>query len=350
MIEAKPGLFGIKNSNRDFSLPEYWGKNQFNSSFPIALCCYLYSKGLQANYITMDINLNVFHKKIAINDLFGENPLSDEIYYSFETQFTPYQQFIVGTIENDDIVIMKKGQCLKCFEIKLTALPDNTTCNCNEENYSCELVIRPATIIYLACSMANIFKDKINILNDLINHQFDGIMDWNNPEEISKELPKMKTFINRLMKDYFNSQEPIIIQPIWKTKGKSSILSDDCLDIFVWSNFALINLFVESRISKIITRQDRTLVWLVKMLVDFATTNKIKPQTVIDGITLNVKNDKAFSSTGMITRRFMKSAELTHPRIDKKEIKKIVLGNGHNLLSPERRFDAFIAYDSELFK
>lgn len=47
----KPRLFGLTNSNRDFSLKDTWGKNQFNSSFPIALCCYMASKGIDVNYL-----------------------------------------------------------------------------------------------------------------------------------------------------------------------------------------------------------------------------------------------------------------------------------------------------------
>ena len=37
MSNTKPSLFGIKYSNRDFSQKETWGKNCFNSSFPIQL-------------------------------------------------------------------------------------------------------------------------------------------------------------------------------------------------------------------------------------------------------------------------------------------------------------------------
>jgi hypothetical protein len=45
----------------------------------------------------------------------------------------------------------------------------------------------------------------------------------------------------------------------------------------------------------------------------------------------------------------MTCAELTKPRIKKKEIRKIILGGGQNLLSPERRFDAIIYNSPELF-
>ncbi|MEA5421168.1 HindVP family restriction endonuclease [Spirulina sp. CCNP1310] len=51
MQEQHPSLFGLNNCNRDFLMKESWGKNQFNSSFPVALCCYLHHKGFLANYL-----------------------------------------------------------------------------------------------------------------------------------------------------------------------------------------------------------------------------------------------------------------------------------------------------------
>lgn len=85
------------------------------------------------------------------------------------------------------------------------------------------------------------------------------------------------------------NQQSILLQPVWKTEGKSSKLS------------------------------------------------------------FNTKNDKAFASSGNITNKFMSSKNLTLPRIKKSEIKNIILGGGQNLLSPERRFDAIIYNSPELF-
>ncbi len=36
-----------------------------------------------------------------------------------------------------------------------------------------------------------------------------------------------------------------MIQPVWKTDGKKLFLTEDCLDIFVWSDFSLTRLFVD---------------------------------------------------------------------------------------------------------
>jgi len=62
-----------------------------------------------------------------------------------------------------------------------------------------------------------------------------------------------------------------------------------------------------------------------------------------------MKNDKAFSVPGRKTNLFMRSEELLKPRITKEEIKNIILGGGHLLLSPERRFDAALVSSPNLF-
>ena len=73
----------IKHSSRDYKKADTWGKNQFNSSFPAALACYLHSKGMNAVYIKADNALNRKIECISMEDVFGINPLSDDIYFSF---------------------------------------------------------------------------------------------------------------------------------------------------------------------------------------------------------------------------------------------------------------------------
>jgi hypothetical protein len=85
------------------------------------------------------------------------------------------------------------------------------------------------------------------------------------------------------------------------------------------------------------------------MLYDFSKQGQINHHRVIDELSYNTKNDKAFAVSGRITHRYMACPELTKPRIEKKDIKKIILGGGQNLLSPERRFDAIIYNSPELF-
>lgn len=149
-------------------------------------------------------------------------------------------------------------------------------------------------------------------------------------------------------------QSPFLLQPIWKTEGKSPVLAEKCLDVFVWSNSAFCRFISEisndESNSQRITRPTRSAVWLFKMLSDYAANGKFNHKSIIDSITFNTKNDKAFSANGKVTHPFMTCERLTNPAIGKNEIKNIILGGGHLLLSPERRFDAIVSNTPGLFE
>ena len=45
--------------------------------------------------------------------------------------------------------------------------------------------------------------------------------------------------------NFFTKQKPMLMQPIWKTKGKTPFLADNAFDVFIWSDFALSRLFLD---------------------------------------------------------------------------------------------------------
>lgn len=347
----------MKFSNRDFSQPDTWGKNQFNSSFPAGLINYLASLGLENVYLYLDSELKVRHSKISTEQLLGISPTSEDLFFSFESPYTPFQQLLIGSLPRVDLVTQSRsnGQSLRPLEVKLTALPDNSTCHLMDNAYGCEIVVRPDTIVYVACTIAQNFRDRLPMLASFIHPKFDNISDWTEGASVWRYISDMITTIDNITLSVIDSQEPILMQPIWKTNGKSPKLADNCLDVFVWSNFAFTQLFLDVARGELneganrITRQVRTIIWLFKMLYDFAKNGQINHAKIIDELSYNTKNDKAFAISGRITHRYMKSPELTTPRITKSEIKNIILGGGQNLLSPERRFDAIIYNSPELF-
>ena len=62
---TQPGLFGQKHASRDYTQEKFWGKNQFNSSFPASLVAYMYHKGIDPVYLCIDRNNEVVHKYIS---------------------------------------------------------------------------------------------------------------------------------------------------------------------------------------------------------------------------------------------------------------------------------------------
>lgn len=360
-MSENPRLFGIVHSNRNYSLKDTWGKNQFNSSFPASLACYLHSKGLKAVYYTTNQAMRKVVTKIGIEELYGIEPLCDNIYFAFEHQYTPFQKYVTGSIPRNDLVIISNNQCLTSLEIKLVALPDNPTCELSDEYFGSEIVIRPDTIIYLACSFINALDDDIESLKELIGNIGDNITDWTEAECVLPHTYEIFESIKRIVEASYQKQMPIIMEPVWKTEGKSPKLADNCLDVFVWSNCGMLLLFMPSehdfdirsngiKALRKIGRHERTMIWLFKMLKDYANNGHFDGKRIIDELSYNTKNDKAFASNGLRTRPIMTCPELTKPRITKQEIKKIILGGGQNLLSPERRFDAIIYNSPDLFE
>jgi len=66
-----------------------------------------------------------------------------------------------------------------------------------------------------------------------------------------------------------------------------------------------------------INRPIRTIIWFFKMLYDFSLVGQIDYRCIIDELSFNTKNDKAFAVNGKITHSYMKSQFLTQPRIYK---------------------------------
>lgn len=214
--KVKPSLFGIKHSNRDFSDKDAWGKNQFNSSFPAALSAYLAHKNLENIYIKLDENLETYHDTISTENLYGLPPASENLFFSFESQFLPYQKFLIGNIPRVDLVTqnLADNSILKCLEIKLTALPDNSTCQLSEENYGCEIVVRPDTIVYLACSLFAFYENRKSELQTIIGEGFEEITDWTEANAIIPHLGNIIRVVDEVSLLMLGSQSPLVMQPI----------------------------------------------------------------------------------------------------------------------------------------
>ncbi|MDA7857973.1 HindVP family restriction endonuclease [bacterium] len=352
----KPDLFGVTNSNRDFTQRETWGKNQFNSSFPASLVCYMASKNLKLKYIKLNGNSEVAHDYLDPEELLGLKYNNPDLFFSFESDYSPFQKLVVNNLPRIDLVTMnlKNGNCLKGIEIKLTALPDSSTCHLVDDKFGCEIVVRPDTIVYMSLSIILSLKEDRKIFKDILK-PLNKITDWSHGINVVPYLPLMSQFVDKILSSRLEEQTPLILQPVWKTNGKSQVLSDNAFDAFVWSNFAFAQLFLKVVKSELkedsdkITRQTRSVVWLVKMLLDYANGNKINYEKIIDELSYNTRNDKAFSVSGKVSYPFMKCQELTTPRIKRHEVKNIILGGGQNLLSPERRLDSIILNTPGLF-
>ena len=351
-----PELFGISGSNKsnkDFSQAAAWGKNSFNNCFPTALLCYMHSQAIPPVYLVMDKNLNVIHQQIGVSDAFAMEADSESIFFSFEDTFAHNQRFVIGTLPRIDLVIMDTSSSsapVRGLEIKLTALPDNSTCDFSDNEYSCELVVRPNTIVHLALSIISKYASQSQDVFDILHPVCVQVTDWENEDILLEMMSDFTGLIDEILLLHLDYQEPLVAQIVWKTEGKSVRLNDNCLDAFLWSTFAFTRLFIDGarQGTNTFSRSMRSVVWLVRMLYDFSKDGEVNYRQVLGASSSN-QSDKAFALSGRKTHPYLRCKELSAPRVKKEEIKNIILGGGEKLLSPERRFDAIIANSPELF-
>ncbi|MCD8265790.1 MAG: HindVP family restriction endonuclease, partial [Prevotellaceae bacterium] len=276
------------------------------------------SKGIPLVYLHTDKKNKLTHSHITAEKVFGIDPLSDKAYYNFEAGFPPYEQYYKGDREKTDLVMMDRetGKPLCGLEVKLTALPDNSTKSEPEERYGCEIVVRPPTVCFLACSICRNYDTPKgrNRLHSLlmgvpqINH-------WEEAEEVAQHYGKIEEAVLAVSADVRAKQVPLIMQPVWKTlEGKR--LADDCLDVFVWSNLATIQMCVRGQGNEgVISRFQRTIVWIYKMLFDFSVYGDFDYVRIIKNHSYGNANDKAFALSGKRTFPLLSCPELMHPRI-----------------------------------
>ncbi len=316
----------------------------------------MWNKGIAPIYICTNRENKVIHKAITSERLLGIDPLSDDAYYDYEAGYYPYEQYYTATKkEKIDLVMIDRSSSTPVagLEVKLTTLPDNTTKDLPDSEYGCEIVVRSPTILFLACSICACYdsESKRTKLHNLLNTIGEEIKDWSVIREVAPHYEAIKTAILNVSADISAKQVPLIMQPIWKTTKDMADLDENCLDVFVWSNLSVIQMALrETTPNDDISRNQRTIIWLYKMLWDFTLYGKFNYTNIVNDLAYNYKTDKAFAISGKLTSPFMKCRALNSPRISKHEIKNIILGDGQRFLRPERRFDAYLVSHPELFK
>lgn len=348
-------LFGIIHSSRNFADPAAWGKNQFNSAFPVALMSYLRSNEIPVPYICHTNSSSTELKEISMDEVFGTTLQQDKLYFDFEARFDPYRNYVHDEVEKIDLVVKEfgTGRFLRPLEIKLTTLPDDGTSERDEEGYGAEIVIRSATMRYLAIGMAHSCLNDKEEVRAIFEPSCGKIRHWESIPEMTSARLKITNALELFLNRFADRQKPLLVQPVWKTIGKTATLADNCLDVFVWSDFAVARLFMDTakkgKYENLIPRPHRAALRLARFLYEWSVGGRVYQQPIYDAMSYDKQTDKEFAVSGRKTNRYMTCARLTRPIVTKQEIKKIVLGGGQHYLSPERRFDAILYFSKDLF-
>jgi hypothetical protein len=88
------------------------------------------------------------------------------------------------------------------------------------------------SIVYLALQLAQVYANQRNILSETLGNI--SIENWEEIDEVKPYLNNIANAVDEVLVQKLEEQIPFLMQPIWKTDGKSQILSEQCFDMFIW--------------------------------------------------------------------------------------------------------------------
>ncbi len=363
---ASPSLYGVTPENSTRTDSALWGKNQFNSTFPLALCLYMRDNDLPPVSVRMVGGDTVTDDTVwSMGDIVGEDHQSP--FYQFEESFGPYAAFSRNEVDNIDLVVSLNGIQSIPLEVKLTVVPDSSTSNKPESQWGPEVVMRPVSSAHAMMGVAYSLIN--NPANQSIRDQvisvlrpaYNLVSSWDNKVEVIRHSRQIYNALRDTLKISECIQRPFLIQPIWRTKGQSLKLCEQCFDVFVWSDVAVMGIPVQEhnntgtmtrmqgtgRPSRTVdtstmTRTFREVARHVRSLYDLLQTGDYDYSGIYKGMSHGNQTDKAFAISGNASIKYLTHSRLARPILPRSTLNDIVLNGGEKHLKPERRFDAAV--------
>ena len=346
-----PSLYGITEQNSSRHGDDLWGKNEFNSTFPLSLCLLMRDEEVNpVSVISQNGKICSTDLKWSMEEVIGakvSNP-----YYSFEKFFDGNRSFLKNASDADsiDLVVSFEGIDSIPLEIKLTVVPDSGTASQDATQWGPELVLRPVSSAYAMMRLSGNLIDPDNVevkqqVIDELSPVYDSITDWTDSAEIFSKAYYLRKGLSAALKAAECLQRPFLIQPIWRTRGQSLALCEQCFDVFVWSDVAVMRVPIDRSNNGraiAISRPLREIARHVRAMFNILDIGNFSYKEIYKGMSLGTQTDKAFSIAGRITRGYLKHHRLQHPYYHRDTLQKIILNKGEAKLKPERRFDAAV--------
>lgn len=337
-------LYGITSANSSRAATGLWGKNQFNSTFPLALCLWMRDQDLAP------VTVQVASGGIVTDD--GAWSMTEVIgrdaFYEFEAQFPPFARYSRDVSDNIDVVIYVDGVPLRPLEVKLTVVPDSSTVSRAPTEWAPEMVMRPVSSAHAMMSVAaSLFADRAtrDSVIERLRPAFNSVENWDNATEIVQHYASLRDALGDALRMVATAglQRPFLLQPLWRTVGQTFVLASDCFDVFVWSDAAVMYVPVDQpSASGSVSRTMRETARHVRALYDLLQTGDCSYSSIYKGMPLGNQTDKAFSLSGRKNLQYLTHTRLLKPSVPREVLCELILDGGEHELKPERRFDAAV--------
>lgn len=342
-MEDVPGFYGIHRSNmRDLDL---WSREMFPNAFSVALMNYMNDKGLPLNYVVSDSSLRCSVTTVMTSELYGSN-VSEEMEFWFGSVYDPYVEMADGIPESDLVLRNGRGMPSGRMEILSSVVPDASTRLQADCLMGPEVCIRTPLLEHIALSIALSLQSE----NDAIEELEKGVpidQDWSDWGSVGSLIPTLVDNLDHMESKFAEFQKPVMVQVIWKSEDDGPFMSDDAMDAFVWSDFALTRLFLEGArrsVGHSASRPQRATVRLYLMLDSMLRGEYPCLDDIVMETGYGLPEGKEFLANGRMTNRLMACDRLTAPVISALDVTFLGSHGFESMIMPERRLDMSVYY------
>ena len=180
---------------------------------------------------------------------------------------------------------------------------------------------------------------------DTVRPAYNKIADWNSKSELVGHADLLYGTLQEALRLVEVVQHPFLLQLIWRTKGQSLELAEQCFDVFVWTDAAVVGApMIEYQPTKEIqmSRFFREVARHVRSIYDLLQTGDYDYRDIYKGMSFGLQTGKAFSFSGNRTIKFRNHKRLQSPILPSKSLHDLIVNGGELNLKPERRLGAAV--------
>lgn len=339
-------FYGIRNCN--LGRKEMFSREMFPRSLSVALANYMDDHGIPLNLIHSDTSRNCCVSSIRTHEMYDCTPQEMSVMmFDFDSTFDPWTELAKGVPESGLVLRDERGRPRCCLDLKTSVVPDAATRDLSPESQGPEITLETATVQGIALSMASSLLDERDATLAILRKDIPDDVDWSDWASVSRHIDEIVCNLDILETRFADLQRPRMLQAVWRTETDGPFMTDDAMDVFVWTDFALTRLFLDGNRRFADSRPTRPLRSAVRLfLVIISILEGARPglASITDMTDYGLGGRKELMVNGKTTNRLMGSDRLASPAVSSLDSTFLISTGAERMFMPERSLEMSMYY------
>lgn len=339
-------LYGIRKTN--LGTKELFSREMFPRSVTVALANYMGDRHIPLNYIHMNSDRRCIVSDMDTSEMYGCPAVEmSRMTFDFDSRNDDWMEMADGIPESDLVLRDFMGRPRCCLDLKTSVVPDAVTKDLPLDLQGPEIGLDNGALQGIGLSMASsLMGDSENALG-MLGEGIPDDIDWRDWSSVSRHVGDIVCNLDVIEARYRDLQRPRMLQAVWRTETDGPFMTDNAMDLFVWSDFALTRLFldVNRRFSDSRpTRPLRSSVRLFLIIISILEGRRPSLGSLTDATDYGLGGRREFMVNGKTTNRMMPSDRLAHPAVSALDSTFLISSGAERMIMPERSLEMSMYY------